>query len=273
MEQIPFKTQLKNGLTVLVQPLPNLASVSVGVNISTGSRDEEAHEAGLSHLIEHMLFQGTYSRDTKELSRVISAVGGNMDACTGRESTAYYTKVPAQHFTLAVDVLADMLFNSRITTASLEKEKKIILEEICMYEDAPDELVHDLLFQAFWPKHPLGGPILGNRKTLQAMKRNDILRFIKKHYRPEKMIFSVAGRVTPGQVVRIANRFFGSMQRTEKIPDVIGSGPVNQFKTIFKKRRLEQAHVCFGTDGMKFSDQRRVTAGALSNILGSNPNS
>jgi len=268
-----FRTILANGLTVLVQPLAHLASVSVGLCVTTGSRDETPSETGMSHLVEHMLFQGTRRRDTRELARVISAVGGNLDACTGRESTAYYAKVPARFFRLAMDVLSDMIMNSRFTSAHLQKEKQIIFEEIRMYEDTPDELVHDLLFQAFWPRHALGRSILGTRKNLLAIKRRDLLAFTRSHYQPGRMILAVAGNVSPEEVVKSAIHYFGSMSSFDAEQTSAAVAPKPVFNQIIRSRDLEQVHVCLGILGLPFSDQRRIYALALSNVLGGGTNS
>ncbi|MCK5240976.1 insulinase family protein [bacterium] len=268
-----FRTVLPNGLIILVQPISQLASVSVGFSVAVGSRDEAEEEAGLSHLVEHMFFQGTRQRDTRELSRVINAVGGTLDACTGRESTAFYAKVPARYFSLAMDVLADMLLNSRLTGTLLEKEKQIIVEEIRMYEDDPDELVHDLLFQAFWPRHALGRSILGSRKSLARIRRADLLSFVQRHYRANRMILSVAGNIAPAQVVRLARRYFNNFGQNQPGTNQLATAPRPLLKSQIKLRDLEQTHICLGVPGLPFSDQRRITALALSNILGAGTNS
>lgn len=264
---------LPNGLTLLVQPLTGLASVSIGLVTRSGSRDETPGEAGLSHLAEHMLFQGTARRDTRELSRVISAVGGNLDAYTSRESTAYYTKVPAAHLGLAMDVLADMTAHSRFAAPLLEKEKGVILEEIRMYEDEPEELVHDLFSQALWPDHPLGRSITGSRSELLRVHRRALVDFVRRHYQPRRLILSVAGRVSLDEVRDLAWRYFGSLRNGGTGGGAGPSVPPSAALQVVQERKLEQVHVVLGAEGTRYADPRRLTALALSNVLGGGPNS
>ena len=269
----PTRVTLPNGLLVLVQPLPHLASVSLGLNVAVGSRDESESERGLSHLIEHMVFQGTARRDTRELSRVLTAVGGHLDAATGRESTTYYAKVPAPHFTLALDVIADMLRRPRLPLRELRKEKRVILEEIRMVEDAPDELVHDLLFQALWPRHPLGWPILGTRARLRTMRRRDLAAFMARHYRPDQMILAVAGQITPAAAVAAARKLFGPLAARAAARAEAPDLPAPAAHAFIRRRPLEQVHVCLGVRGLAYASPQRLAALALNNILGGGPSS
>lgn len=269
----PSRVTLPNGLLVLVQPLPHLASVSLGLNVAVGSRDERESERGLSHLIEHMVFQGTRRRDTRELSRVLSAVGGNLDAATGRESTTYYAKVPAPHFNLAVDVIADMVRRPLLPARELEKEKKVILEEIRMVEDAPDELVHDLLFQALWPRHPLGWPILGTRARLRAVRRPDLAAYMARHYRPDQMILAAAGRITPAAAVAAAHKYLGSITARAAAAPAASALPAPAAHALIRRRPLEQVHVCLAVRGLAYASPQRLAALALNNILGGGPSS
>lgn len=268
-----YRSRLQNGLTILVQPLHNLESVSVGLSVGVGSRYESLGNAGMSHFVEHMLFQGTQRRDVQELSRVISAIGGTLDACTGRESTVYYAKVPGRHFTLAMDVLADMVLHSRFAGSAMQKEKNIICEEIRMYEDSPEDWVHDLLFQAMWPRHPLGRSILGTPPSLRAIQRPDVLRFMRANYLPQNMILSVAGSVTPAQVVKQARRWLGESVLPGRNRVAAPGALQPDFNHLIHRRPLEQVHVCLGVLGMPFTNAKRLTALALSNVLGGGANS
>ncbi len=267
-----------NGLTLLVQPLPGLVSVALGLSVKTGSRDEARPEMGWSHLIEHMLFQGTKRRSMRELARVLTTVGGYLDACTGRESTTYYAKVPASGLSLALDVISDILTNYRFNSRSLEKEKRIILEEIGMYEDTPDELIHDHFAQALWPNHPLGRPILGTRAGLKNVTCRDLRAYMQSHYQPSEMILAIAGNVRPAEAVRLAKRYFGKPATSGKLaepgpPVPPPAVPAQAFKSRREDRSLEQLHICLGVKGLAYGDKRRLTAAALSNILGAGSNS
>ncbi|MEW6516696.1 MAG: pitrilysin family protein [candidate division FCPU426 bacterium] len=273
LQSTPVRITLPNGLLVLVQPLPHLASVSLGVNVAVGSRDEREPERGLSHLVEHMVFQGTRRRDTRELSRVLAAVGGHLDAATGRESTTFYAKVPAPHFSLALDVIADMLRHPQLPERELRKEKRVILEEIRMVEDAPDEYVHDLLFQSLWPRHPLGWPILGTRRHLRAAHRADLAGFMARHYQPGKMILAVAGRITPAAAAAEARRLLGRLAKTPGPAAPAPALPKSGARALVQRRSLEQVHVCLGVRGLAYASPQRLASLAVNSILGGGPNS
>ncbi len=268
-----FREKLANGLTLLVQPLPRFASLSISLVVKTGSRYESPGEAGWCHLAEHMFFQGTRRRDNRELSRVINAVGGNLDAYTSRESTAFHAKVPPGHLNLALDVIADMLAHSLFSPSLLRKEKGVILEEIRMYEDEPEELIHDHFAQGLWPRHALGHSILGTRETLAAVNRSSLLDFIRRQYRPEHMLLAVSGRVTPGQVRKFARRYFAGFVPGDGKRPPLTPPPAALSRPLLKSRRLEQIHVCVGVRGLPYSDPRRIALVALSNILGGGTNS
>lgn len=261
------REQLDNGLTLLVQPLRGVASVSIGLVTRTGSRDESSDEAGLSHLAEHMLFQGTERRDTLELSRVINAVGGNLDAYTSRESTAYYAKVPAEHLGLAMDVIADMIGHSRFAPRLLQKEKRVILEEIRMYEDEPEELVHDWFAQALWPDHSLGRPIIGSREELGRATRGKLLEYVHRHYHPGRLLLSIAGNVSPDQARVLAERYFGRMTNHRETGSDGPAVPTSSSLRIIRERKQEQVHVCVGVESVSHSDPRRLAVLGLSNVL------
>lgn len=269
-----FRGSLDNGFTLLVQALPARTSASLGVVVNTGSRQEDTAQAGLSHMLEHMVFQGTPRRDTRELSRVLNAVGGSLDAFTSRESTAFYAKVPAPHLGLAMDVIADILARSTFSPRLLEKEKKVIYEEIRMYEDEPEELVYDVFARALWPGHALGRPIIGARRQVKRHTRADLIRFWKMHYRPENMLVAVAGNVDPAQVRTLAGRFFAHWPQQGASPALTRARvPEVQSKIEILDRKQEQVHVCLGTQSFPYSDPRRLALMGLSNVLGGGTNS
>jgi len=182
------KFTLKNGVRVVIENIPYVKSVSVGIWIKTGSRDEDEVNNGISHFIEHMLFKGTYKRSAKDIAEQIDSVGGQLNAFTSKECTCFYAKILDNHLPIAIDILSDMFFNSKFDENEIDKEKGVILEEICMYEDAPDDLVHDLLSKTIFEGSSLSLPVLGTRESLKNINRDIILNYLKKHYIPKNTV-------------------------------------------------------------------------------------
>ena len=252
----------------MIKPLRGAASVAVGLISPHGSRHERDQEAGLSHLAEHMYFQGTRRRDNRELSRVINAVGGTLDAYTSREAAAFYPKVPAAHFSLALDVLADMFAASRFDPVLLEKEKRIILEEIRMYEDEPEDRVHERFARTLWPRHGLGRPILGFRRVLRNVRRGDLTAFVRRHFQPRDLIMAVAGRVDPDDAEDSVRRLFASLPNHPGRPNGGPPAPPPAAGAGLERRDYEQVHLCLGCQGIAYQDPRRAAVVGLANILG-----
>ena len=175
------KGLLENGIRIVTEEIPFVNSVSIGIWVKVGSRNENVENNGISHFIEHMLFKGTKNRSAKEIANCIDKVGGQLNAFTSKESTCFYAKVLDTHFDIALDVLADMFFNSNFSPEEIEKEKGVIIEEINMYEDSPEDLVHDLFNQAVWSGNPLGMSILGTEKSLKNLNRDSIVEYFKKN--------------------------------------------------------------------------------------------
>jgi predicted Zn-dependent peptidase len=188
------KDVLDNGVTIVSEEVPSVHSVAVGFWVKTGSRFEEPEDAGLSHLIEHLLFKGTAKRDAKQIAEAIEEVGGQLNAFTSKEYTCYYARVLAEHLPLAVDVLSDMLFKSLFREEDLEREKRVVAEEINMYEDTPDDIIHDYFSQTIWDGHPLGRPIIGTMESLSGIDRDRLLSFYKHHYSPSNLVVALAGK-------------------------------------------------------------------------------
>ena len=186
---------LPNGVRIVTEEIPNVRSVAIGLWIGAGTRDESEDNRGISHFIEHMLFKGTRKRSAKELAEALEAVGGQLNAFTTKEYTCYYAKILDEDFDLAVDVLSDMYFNSRFEPKEIDKEKKVVIEEIKMYEDSPDELIHDVFTQTIWRDHPLGQPILGTSKSIEEMSRDKVLSFLERNYTPQNLVVAVAGKI------------------------------------------------------------------------------
>ncbi|MCC2670696.1 MAG: peptidase domain protein [Armatimonadetes bacterium] len=260
------ETVLDNGLRVVSEYVPYVQSVSLGIRIDAGSRDETDAEAGISHVLEHMLFKGTATRTARDIAEQMDAVGGQIDAFTSKEYTGYGARVLPEHVPLAVDVVADMLRHSLIDEKELELEKSVILEECRSVEDAPEEFVHDLFNRVFWPEHPLGRPVIGFPPVISAITREDLLAYLAAYYHPRRMICVAAGNLDHDALVREVSTHFGDMG---------GSGPERELTSavpamgeIRHNRKLEQSHFCMGSDGIPENDPDRWAARVLSLLLG-----
>jgi len=261
------KVTLDNGLRIVSEKIPYVRSVSIGIWVGAGSRNENEMNNGISHFIEHMLFKGTERRSAKEIAESIDNIGGQLNAFTGKECTCYYTKTLDSHIDIAVDVLADMLFNSKFLEKDIDIEKKVILEEIGMYEDSPEELVHDLLAEASWDGNPLGYPILGNQRCLQNISRQSIGEYMRDNYTPSNCVVSVAGNFEDERLVDLLSRYFNDWKTENRSPG--GYGRV-EFKaqTRLKEKDTEQVHICLGFNGIEHGDDKLYTLLAINNVFG-----
>ncbi|RKL69044.1 peptidase M16 [Salipaludibacillus neizhouensis] len=255
----------ENGLRVVFEPNHTVRSVSIGVWIGTGSRNEDKQENGLSHFIEHMFFKGTKTRTAQELAEAFDSIGGHVNALTSKEYTCYYAKVLDTHAKYAADVLADMYFNSQFETKELNKEKGVVLEEIKMYEDTPDDLVHDLLSKASYGEHPLAYPILGTETTLESFTQEDLLNFMNKYYHADNVVISICGNVDESYVEYV-QELFASLKR-KPANDTLEK-PIFIPDNIVRKKDTEQAHLCLGFDGYRINDPRIYSLILMNNTLG-----
>lgn len=254
-----------NGLRIVSESIPHFRSVAVGVFVKAGSRDESPEENGITHFIEHMLFKGTETRSAKKIAQEFDRIGGDINAYTSKEYTCYYAKILDHHAELAVEVLADMFFNSKMDAAEIEKERQVVLEEISMTEDMPDDDVQEQLWRVMYPHHSMGAPILGTVSTLKSFTREKIESFMAHHYTPENTVISVAGHITP-QLIRKIEALFGSFQRstTEKNYQL----PIFTPGYSFKNKDTEQGHLSFGFPGLSIEDKDLFNYTVLNNILG-----
>lgn len=258
--------ELPNGVTVLTEEIPYVRSVAIGVWVDVGSRDEVPEQNGISHFIEHALFKGTSTRSAKQIAEELDAVGGQLNAFTTKEYTCFHARVLDEHFRLAVDLLADMLFNSRFEPEDLEREKNVIIEEIKMYEDAPDELVHDIFTGTLWQGHPLGRPIVGTEEVVKSLSRNDLLRFYERHYLTGRMVVAVAGNIRHEEALAVLAPAFSQVRgRQEKRVFV---RPVPRADITHRTRDTEQVHLCIGTPGVALGDDLSYVFQTLNTILG-----
>lgn len=261
------KFVLDNGLRVVTERMPALKSVTVGIWVNIGSRDEAPGEEGLSHFLEHMFFKGTRTRSASQISREIDALGGEMNAFTSRESTTFYVKVLDQHLKPAVLLLADLFHHSRFAAKEVEKEKQVVLEEIRMVQDDPEDLVQELHAEQAMKHHPLGRSILGSTKTIRTLTREQLVRYVAQHYHPQETVVAVAGNFNPKELASLLQSGFGASRRPEgarlhRWPSRVSGG------LVVRKKPLEQAHVCLGLPGVSLDHKDLYAAYALNAVLG-----
>ncbi len=260
-------SRLSNGIRVITEPMPAVRSVAVGLWIGTGSRCETAAENGVSHFIEHMLFKGTPARSAEDIARQVDAIGGNLDAFTGRELVGYNVKVLDEHLPTAFEILADMLLNPRFDEEDIEKEKGVVLEELKMETDSPESYVHELFVSNFWKRHPLGRPILGTKRTIESFNAGMLRSYHGRYYRPENLTITAAGHLRHEDLVRLAERHFGGLAEGGKQPELVT--PATEAPLILKNRRsLQQVHVCLGMPTIRTTDPLRFACYTLNVVLG-----
>lgn len=254
-----------NGVRILLERIPYVRSVSLGIWVGTGSRYENRRNNGISHFIEHMLFEGTQTRTARQIAEAFDRIGGQVNAFTSKECTCYYAKVMDRDASYALNILADMFFHSRFDVADMAKEKKVIGEEIKMYEDTPDDLVHDLLSSASFAHHPLGYPILGTKRTLADFTPDDLQEYMHTHYTPDNIVVSVAGNISEQFISKIEAIF---SQYT--VPEGEERQPAPSFipGKIARKKETEQAHICFGFEGVSSKNEEIIPLIVMNNVLG-----
>jgi predicted Zn-dependent peptidase len=260
------KTVLSNGIKVITEEIPYLKSVSIGLWVTTGSRDERPHENGISHFIEHLLFKGTERRTALDIAKEIDSVGGTLNAFTGREYTCFYAKVIDKNLRLAMDLLSDIFLHSLLDEKDVEKERMVILQEIKMVEDTPDDYVHDLFNRTCWGDHPLGFPICGTVDRVQSFTRNQIEEFFRTHYQSDRIIVCAAGNLRHQEVVDLTEATFGRMPKASQTRERVK--PLSISTTRISKRDLEQVHFCLGTHGLHYNHSLRFASYVLNTILG-----
>ena len=260
------KTVLNNGIKVITEEIPYLKSASIGIWVNTGSRDEHPQENGISHFIEHLFFKGTKRRTAFDIAKEIDSVGGTLNAFTGREYTCFYAKVIDKNLPLAIDLLSDIFLHSLIDVKDVEKERMVILQEIKMVEDTPDDYIHDLFNRVCWGDHPLGFPIFGTSELVQSFNRDQICQFSKENYQPNRIIICAAGNLHHQEVVDSIGAIFGQIPKSDKVKE--RARPDSISTTNFWKRELEQVHFCLGTKGLQYNHSLRFASYILNTILG-----
>jgi len=260
-----IKHRLDSGLTVVAENMPGFRSVSFGIWVKTGSRNERFSENGISHFIEHMLFKGTPRHSAQAIADIFDGIGGNVNAFTAKEYTCYYAKVLDDHLPVAVDVLADMFFHSKLDPEDMAKEKKVILEEIAMFDDTPDDLVHDLAARAAYGDHPLAYSILGLKDKLAALQPDDLRDYMRRRYRPDNTVVALAGHVRPDMIDLIEQRFAGfSGSGDEDTP----MAPEYEGGLVFHAKKTEQNHICLSLPGLPYDHPDLYGIVLINNMIG-----
>lgn len=257
---------LASGIRVVTERMPEARSVTTGFWVSIGSRDEPVELSGASHFLEHLLFKGTEQRSAREIAETIDAVGGEMNAFTAKEHTAYYARLPAGELQLGLEVLSDVVTQPAFRANEVEAERQVILEELLMDEDDPDEMVHTLLFEALFPGHPLGWETVGTRESIEAMSRDDIAGFFHDHYHPVNLVVAAAGRLDHDEVVAGVEACFAGRTGGERPPRAAPDTP--PVPLVVRRRDTEQAHVAIGWRGIAFDDPDRYALAIMNQVLG-----
>lgn len=260
------KSVLLNGIRVISESIPYVKSVTIGLWVGTGARSEQDYNHGISHFIEHLMFKGTHKRSAKCIAETVDAVGGQLNAFTAKEHTCYYMKVLDSKLELAVDVLSDMLLSSKFAKEDIERERQVVLEEFHMYEDTPDELVHDIHLSKIWSRHPLGRSILGSTKSIGLFNEMLVKEYYQQFYTPDNLVIAAAGNVDHDKLVQLSERFFASMTGTKK---AIESAKPSFIPTqTVRTKDTEQVHLCLSTQGVSQKSPDSYKLHALNNILG-----
>jgi len=266
IQRMVVREVLDNGLRLITERMPQVRSVTIGVWLTRGSRHETNARSGIAHFVEHMLFKGTATRSAEDIAQAIDSIGGQLDAFTAKEYASYYIKVLDEHLPLAVDLLSDIVLRPAFEADEVEREKKVILEEIKMVEDTPDDLVHELFTQHFWEGHPLGRPILGSKETVESFTPELLRDYFRGAYVAPNMIVSAAGNLEHGQLRDLIAGAFGDVSAqgerfTEDPPAVVP-------QVITRTKELEQSHVCLGTNSYPQRHEDRYVSYILNTVLG-----
>jgi len=265
------RSEHDSGMRLVTERMPWVRSVSLGIWVTAGSRDEPDRIAGASHFLEHLLFKGTKARTARDIAEAFDVVGGDLNAFTAKEHTAFYARVLDRDLPMAVEHLCDMLQHSVLKPADLDAERTVILEEINMHEDAPDELVHDLFMERLWPGEPLGRPVLGTIQTISAMSRDQVRRFWRKHYVPGNFVVAAAGNLDHDQLEEMVTSFMDTTELGEARGTVVaadGDPPRATGGAHIRRRSTEQAHICLGTAGLARNDPGRFAMGVVNDAIG-----
>jgi predicted Zn-dependent peptidase len=266
-------TTLDGGARVITEPLPTVRSVAIGFWIGAGSRDEDDSRAGVSHFLEHLLFKGTKSYTAVEIAEIFDRFGGELNAATARDYTVVYARFLDEHIEAALDVMTDMVFAP--VFAEIDSEREVVLEEIAMIEDSPQELIHDLITESVFGDHPLGRPVLGRAQVIENITRRSMAAYHRSRYTAGNVVVAAAGSIDHEQLVHLVERMSGKLgeppARKPSVRAPLVAPPPPSFR--FERKSTEQYHVCLGAPGISRSDKRRFTASILDGVLGGSASS
>jgi predicted Zn-dependent peptidase len=255
-----------NGLRLVTEAMPHVRSVSIGVWLTRGSRHEPGDEAGIAHFVEHMLFKGTDTRSAEDIAQQVDSIGGQLDAFTSKEYAGYYVKVLDEHLPLAMDILTDLVSRPVFAPEDIEREKKVVLEEIKMVEDTPDDLVHEIFAEAYWNGHALGRPILGTPDSVSRLDQPTLQRYFRDAYVAGNFVVVAVGNLEHDAVKALVEQAFASTPASGSA--IAGDPPVVAPSVQIRQKELEQSHVCLGTTGLPQNHPDRYAAYALNTVLG-----
>ncbi len=258
---------LPNGMILLSEEMPHIRSISIGIWMKTGSRDEDAELNGISHFTEHMVFKGTKNRTARDIARQVDSIGGNMDAFTGKEIICFNIKVLDEHVPIAIDILSDLVLNPVFDPKDITREKGVILEEIKMDEDNPDYLIHEIFTQNFWKDHALGKPILGTKETVRSFEHERLFNFYSQRFVPNNMIISAAGNLNHSRIVELIKARFAGLS---SVPNGFHEpAPAVTPRIVTRnKKSLEQVQLCLGVASHPISHQKRYVSYVMNTVLG-----
>lgn len=260
------KFVLDNGVRILLEPNESVRSAAIGLTCATGSEHEHAGEEGLTHFIEHMLFKGTVKRTAKEIASEIEGRGGVLNAFTDKEQTTYYCRVLSEDIERGIDVLCDMILNSKLDPEELEREKGVVLEEISRSEDEPGDYVHELHITSRWGQHPLGKPVIGTRETVSSFNQDMLRAYLSRRYRANQIVLSVAGFFDVEPVREAIAARLSGLEKGEQDPEI--TAPIPSPKNEYFGKEVEQVHFCIGGDSVPITDPKIYTAAVLDGVLG-----
>ncbi len=265
------KTVLDNGIRIISEQVEYLRSVSLGIWVDVGSRDENESENGISHFIEHMIFKGTRNRSSFQIAKELDSIGGLSNAFTGKEQTCFYARVLGRHFTTVAEIFSDIFLNSSFDPDDMSRERQVILQEINMVEDTPDDNIHVLFNAAFWKDHPVGMSILGTDETVSRIGRETIINYIRRHYVPEKIVIAAAGDIDHQALVSFFQPILESLQRGNHSPE--RTAPYSHAGVSIHNKDLEQVHICLGGEAPSLVSDKRFAGAIFNTILGGNMSS
>lgn len=265
------RKRLSNGITVVLEKMPYLRSAAFGLWVKVGSSNENDDNNGISHIIEHMLFKGTKTRTAKQIADDMARIGGDINAYTSKECTSFYAVTLDEHLPIAIEIIGDMLNNSLLDEKSLEKEKGVIIEEIDMYDDSPEDLVHEMLQMKVWEHHSLGYQISGSKKTVRSVNRQQILDFMEQYYVSENMVISVAGNFEEDEIIDLLEMHFSNIKKGTRQPDC--TAPIYRPTVYTKEKDVEQLHLNIAFESIPADAEEKYALTILNSVFGGSINS